>query len=120
MADLVERLEHRARTEIRYARGMFCMHRERYLHYCEELRRARQEGDFERRRAILADLALFLQEIRYLEEKHRSGYTRLMALRQGGGFSPPAPPVGAEDRPDPTQAPGVHLPAGEPETSSLS
>ena len=89
MAELVHRLRDRARKEIRYARGMQCMHRERYLEYVHDMRAARNCGDEKRRREIADDLRAFTGEMWHLMERQRSAYERLRDL----AILQPAPPT---------------------------
>jgi hypothetical protein len=80
MAELVHRLRDRARKEIRYARGMQCMHRERYLEYVRDMQTARNSGDEKRRGEIADDLRAFIGEMWHLMEAQRSAYERLHDL----------------------------------------
>src|SRR4051812_22704293 len=88
MGNLTDRLESKARTEIRYARGMEVMQRERYVEYCHDLRRARMRGDFARMREIIQDLSAFTSEMRALTRAHQRAFERLFIIRHGQDFTP--------------------------------
>jgi hypothetical protein len=93
MADIIARLEDKARKEIRYARGMRCMHRERYLESCHELKLARQRGDLGRAAEIADDLRAFVAEMQTLIVRQQAAYDRLLHLHKGEGFVQPQPPT---------------------------
>jgi hypothetical protein len=101
MSEMTRHLEKRARTEIRYARGMEVMQRERYVEYCRDLRGARACGDFRRTREIIQDLAAFAGETAGLMHAHRRAFERLFMIRHGQeytsalGPSPALPPAAA-------------------------
>jgi hypothetical protein len=83
MSKLTDCLEQKTRKEIRYARGMEVMQRERYLEYCHDLRRARMRGDTKRVREIIQDLAAFVQETTAVMRLRRAAFDRLWLLRTG-------------------------------------
>ena len=83
MSEMTRHLEKRARTEIRYARGMEVMQRERYVEYCRDLRAARARGDFQRARELIQDLATFAGETAGLVRAHRRAFERLYLIRHG-------------------------------------
>ena len=87
MATLLDRLETKVRKEIRYARGMRCMHRERYLEYCADLGAAHQRGDAKRAREIADDLRAFAGEMQTLIARERAAYDRLVHLHTRQGFT---------------------------------
>src|SRR5215813_8426618 len=88
MSELTDRLEQKTRKEIRYARGMEVMQRERYVEYCHDLRAARQRGDAQRTREIIQDLSAFAGETAALMQAHQRALARLFVLRYGQAPSP--------------------------------
>jgi len=83
--DLVIRLREHNRREMRYLRGMLCMHRERYLVYCGDLAAARESGDTTRTCELLQDLTQFAGEIDHLVSRQRSVSRRRAGLK-GASF----------------------------------
>ena len=81
MSELTDRLEQKTQREIRYARGMEVMQRERYLEYCHDLRRARMRGDGKRAREIIQDLGAFVRETTEVMRKRHAAFERLLLLR---------------------------------------
>lgn len=88
MSDLTDRLEQKTRKEIRYARGMEVMQRERYVEYCRDLRLARQRGDARRTREIIQDLSAFVGEMANLMDAHQRALARLFVVRYGRELPP--------------------------------
>lgn len=76
------------------------MQRERYLAYCDAFRLARQRGNYDEARSILADLSTYVREVGQLAEKQRSAYVRLVALG-GTGFAAPSASVSLPQEPAP-------------------
>jgi hypothetical protein len=110
MSDMTDRLEAKIQKEIRYARGMEVMQRERYVEYCRDLRAARKQGDRQRTREIIQDLSAFADETRALMQAHRRAYERLFTVRFGEE-SAASPPPGAQRDDTPATAtapPGSH------------
>jgi hypothetical protein len=96
MSKLTDCLEQKTRKEIRYARGMEVMQRERYLEYCHDLRRARMRGDTKRVREIIQDLAAFVQETTAVMHQRRAAFDRLLLLRHGAHPHAAIDPVAAQ------------------------
>jgi hypothetical protein len=90
MSEMIDRLEKKTRTEIRYARGMEVMQRERYIEYCHDLYVARMRGDSQRTREIIQDLSAFAKEAASLMQSHQRALTRLFAIRFGAETASPA------------------------------
>lgn len=84
---VVTPLIEKTRIELRYVRGMRCMHAERYLVYLDDLKAARQRGDWAETRRIIASLSAFSGEMRHLVRKHRSACDRLLALKTRRSFA---------------------------------
>jgi hypothetical protein len=91
MSELADRLEAKTRKEIRYARGMEVMQRERYVEYCHDLGKARQQGDARRTREIIQDLSAFARETRDLMHAHQRALARLLMIRCGQESALPPP-----------------------------
>ena len=70
---MVNPLVEKTRVELRYVRGMRCMHAERYLEYCHDLERARRRGDWEETQRIIQALSAFSDEMRHLVAKLDKG-----------------------------------------------
>lgn len=88
MGELVDRIKRNSGVEIRYARGMEVMQRERYLEYVKDLRAARERGDYVRAREIIQDLGAFARETVQLMHQRRGVYERCVAV----GAAPAPPP----------------------------
>ncbi len=86
--EFVDELKRKARIDIRYARGMECMQRERYIEYVNDLRAARERGDYARAREIIQDLGAFAHETVQLMHQRRGVYERCVAV----GAAPAPPP----------------------------
>lgn len=108
MTEFVDRLREKTRREIRYTRGMQCMHRERYIEYCHDMQVARESGDIRRAGEIVDDLRAFTGEMWRIMAKQRSAYERLVGMQHGhataddfsADTATPRPPSG--DIPGPT------------------
>lgn len=87
IANVTGRVEKRLRQEIVYARGYLAMHRERYIAYLRDLRKARWDRDYRRAAEIIDDLHAFIAEAEHLQEKERSAYGRLTGLVAPRGFA---------------------------------
>ncbi len=85
----VDRLETELRHEVIYVRGYAAMHRERYIEYLRDLRKARWSKDYERADAIIDDLRTFAAEARGLQRKGNAAYGRLAGLVAERGFAAP-------------------------------
>ncbi len=86
ICSVVDPLIEKARMDVRYVRGMRCMHAERYLEYCRDLQQARQHSDWQETHRIIESLSAFSDEMRHLVAKHRSAWERLVQLKVGAGF----------------------------------
>jgi hypothetical protein len=83
MTELVATLKDRLHMEIRYSRGMQCIHRERYMEYLKDMREARMRRDAQRMREIAADLRDFTGEMWHLMTLESSAYGRLWDIVAG-------------------------------------
>lgn len=87
MGQFTDEVKRRARLDIRYARGMECMQRERYLECLKDLRAARQRGDLTRAHEIIEDLGAFARETVVLMQQRQRVYERCVAV----GMAPSSP-----------------------------
>lgn len=96
MGQFVDELKRKARIDIRYARGMECMQRERYLEYVKDLREARERGDYVRAHEIIQDLGAFAHETVQLMHQRRKVYERCVAV--GAAPAPPRRRAGRDEK----------------------
>lgn len=80
--ELLDRLKHDARREIRYTRGMQCMYRERYLVYLQDLRKAREAQNFHGSLEIMKDMIDYTQEVRNMMVRQHAAYQRLWFIQR--------------------------------------
>jgi hypothetical protein len=86
MDDFMERVARRVRKEIRYARGMLVMYRERNEEYYKDLHISLSQADYRRAREIAQDLAAFQREARRVRARLHSAMEREWTLATGGAF----------------------------------
>lgn len=89
ITSVVDRLEKQLRHEVIYVRGYAAMHRERYIEYLRDLRKARWSKDYDRAEWIIDDLRTFAAEARGLQRKGSAAYGRLAGLVAERGFAAP-------------------------------